>query len=153
MRARWSANGIALALLFVAVPIGCGADDDAATSNENGSGEHTAHAAAMAPEPGARRIEVDARSYAFEPERLEVRAGEDVALALTARDTLHDLVIEGMQHVVAAGPGATQVGGLRVDEPGTYAMYCSVTGHRKAGMTATLLVSPGDGRSGHGSTP
>ena len=37
---------------------------------------------------------------------------------------------------VAGGLG----GGLRADEPGEYTFYCTVEGHREAGMEGTLVV-------------
>ena len=36
--------------------------------------------------------------------------------------------------------GKTKRGGLRIDEPGTYQSWCSITGHRAAGMKGTIVV-------------
>jgi len=92
-------------------------------------------------EPGAREIEVSADSFSYDPEETSVDAGEDVAIVLTSDDIFHDFVVEkGGGHVVGANGGETRRGGLRLDKPGDYTFYCSVSGHRSAGMEGTLTV-------------
>lgn len=106
----------------------------------------------------------------FEPERFVVPAGEKVTVELRAQGVEHDFTIEGAGdgggahdgmdmesegdhhggeqgdpapgdlHVVHADRGATEAGSFTIDEPGTYTVYCSVPGHRQAGMEATLEV-------------
>lgn len=90
----------------------------------------------------SRVIAVASTSYAFEPSLLTTRAGEYVEIALTAEDTMHDLVVEGRDAPVAAIPGMTGSGFLQIDEAGTYEFYCSIEGHREAGMIGTLVVEP-----------
>jgi cytochrome c oxidase subunit 2 len=89
---------------------------------------------------GARRIEVTARSYEFDPDEITVTAGEDVAIVLTSEDLLHDFTIDELDAHVATDADETNEGGLRADEPGRYTYYCTVTGHRDAGMEGTLIV-------------
>ena len=89
---------------------------------------------------GAREIEVTATSFAFDPDEITVAAGEDVTIVLTADDILHDFTLENAEGHIAADAGETASGGLRIDEPGTYIFYCSVEGHREAGMEGTLIV-------------
>jgi plastocyanin len=92
--------------------------------------------------PGAREIEVEATSFEFDPSEIDVQAGEDVAIALSADDDVeHDFVIDELDTHISAPPGETVEGGLRVDEPGRYTFYCSVSGHRDSGMEGTLVVS------------
>ena len=66
--------------------------------------------------------------------------GEDMADEDMAED--HDDHAEGPNdlHVVHADPGETVTGTFTIDEPGTYTFYCSVPGHREAGMEGTLEV-------------
>jgi uncharacterized cupredoxin-like copper-binding protein len=47
---------------------------------------------------------------------------------------------EGDLHVAHADAGETVIGTFRIDAPGSYEVYCSVPGHRQAGMTAQLHV-------------
>lgn len=89
---------------------------------------------------GAREVEVTATSFAFDPDEITVAAGEDITIVLTADDILHDFTLEDAEGHVAADAGETASGGLRIDEPGTYTFYCSVEGHREAGMEGTIVV-------------
>ncbi|MFP5256526.1 MAG: cupredoxin domain-containing protein [Acidimicrobiia bacterium] len=89
---------------------------------------------------GARRIEVTARSFEFDPDEITITAGEDIAIVLTSEDMLHDFTVDGLDaHVVAEADGTVE-GGLRADDPGRYSFYCTVPGHRDAGMEGTLIV-------------
>lgn len=78
----------------------------------------------------------------FEPTELEAEAGT-VAIGLTAEPTVeHNVVVEEADDttVVEAAAGETAVGTIDL-EAGTYTFYCSVPGHRTAGMEGTLTVS------------
>lgn len=88
----------------------------------------------------AREIQVKAGRLRFSPKAITVAAGEDVTIALTSTDTFHDFVVKGTGHVVGAKRKKTAEGGLRIDEPGTYKFWCSVSGHRAAGMKGTIVV-------------
>lgn len=75
----------------------------------------------------------------FEPESLTAEAGE-VAIELTSGPAVnHDVVIDGGDAVVAAAKGESAVGTVELDA-GEYTFYCSVPGHRTAGMEGTLTV-------------
>ena len=89
---------------------------------------------------GAREIEVTATNFAFDPAESTARAGEDLAIVLTSEDILHDFTIDELDAHVVADRGETATGGVTADEPGTYDFYCSVPGHRDAGMEGTLTV-------------
>src|SRR5688572_1555926 len=89
---------------------------------------------------GARRIEVEATSFSFDPDEIIVTAGEDIAIVLTSEDVLHDFEIDELDAHVAADEGETAEGGFRAEEPGRYTYYCTVEGHREEGMEGTLVV-------------
>lgn len=80
-------------------------------------------------------------ALAFEPSQLSAPAGE-ITVELTSEPGVnHTFVIEelGDREVVEAGPGETASGTVEL-EPGTYTFYCSVPGHREAGMEGILTV-------------
>lgn len=93
----------------------------------------------------------------FEPDKFTIPAGKEVTLKLTAPSIDHDFVIEGAAgsgaakgghqaedsedlHVAHADRGKTVTATFRIDKSGTYTVYCSVPGHRDAGMAASLEV-------------
>jgi uncharacterized cupredoxin-like copper-binding protein len=106
-------------------------------------------------------------SLRFEPAVATVLAGSEVRLELrSGRAVEHDFVIAGAAghgmvgdgghgphrgdhhmdgdglHVAHATAGMTDVGTFRIDTAGTYEAYCSIPGHRAAGMTMVLHVVP-----------
>ena len=81
-----------------------------------------------------------ARSFRFAPDQTTVRAGEDIAIVLASQDSEHDFTVDELGAHVTAEAGTTAVGGLRADKPGRYTFYCSVAGHREAGMEGVLTV-------------
>jgi plastocyanin len=144
---------LSLAALLSLVVAACGDDDTTSAdmpmsdSGMNGTmGGGMGHDGAMGHDEsspvaeGARRIEVTARSFEFDPDEITVTAGEDVAIVLTSEDLVHDFTIDELDAHVTADADETSEGGLRADEPGRYTYYCAVTGHRDAGMEGTLIV-------------
>lgn len=90
--------------------------------------------------PGAREIKVTANRFRFKPNQITVAAGEDVTIVLSSTDLFHDFIVKSEGHIVGAKAKKTKKGGLRIDEPGTYKFWCSVEGHRAAGMKGTIVV-------------
>jgi len=83
-------------------------------------------------------LAVEAKDIAFEPSELDAEAG-DVKVQVANTGVLpHDFTIDGYDKVVVA-KGETKTGTFSLDA-GTYTFYCSVPGHRDAGMEGTLLV-------------
>jgi cytochrome c oxidase subunit 2 len=137
---------LALAAISALLLVGCGDTDDttdtvATDTAEPGTGHDDAgHDESSPVADGAREVEVTASSLRFDPDEITVTAGEDVAIVLTSSDLLHDFTIDGLDVHVAADVDETVEGGLRADEPGEYTYYCTVPGHREAGMEGTLIV-------------
>jgi plastocyanin len=78
----------------------------------------------------------------FDKSSLSAKAGSVTIAFTNAAPLAHNLTIESSGSTVGATP--TFMGGaksLTVNlKPGTYKFYCSVPGHRQAGMEGTLTV-------------
>lgn len=118
-------------------------------------------------EAGEEAVTVAARDIAFDRERIEATAGEPVQVTLANEGALdHDFSIaeiplSGEAHAdgeemdghdmavdeaeldvhVAAGPGHSATVTFTPAEPGEYAYFCTVPGHKEAGMVGTLVVA------------
>lgn len=89
-------------------------------------------------------IEMNAAISGFTPAELEATEGT-VTLDITNVDGFdHDFVIDEFD--VKATLPANETTSVTFDAtPGTYTFYCSIPGHREAGMEGTLTVLPGAG--------
>jgi heme/copper-type cytochrome/quinol oxidase subunit 2 len=93
--------------------------------------------------PNAPQLAISATSFAFTPSELHVTAGRQVNIVLAAVDTMHDFTIEELGFKIVAHPGSPGSGGFTAPAaPGRYTFFCSIAGHRQAGMVGTLIVDP-----------
>lgn len=93
--------------------------------------------------PGARVVAVTLVDFAFQPPNLRVRATEAVNLELVNSGRVpHDLYVPDLNFRVFLQPGQQVVAGLPRVAPGTYEFYCTLPGHRSAGMEGTLTALP-----------
>ncbi|HXF37257.1 MAG TPA: multicopper oxidase domain-containing protein [Actinomycetota bacterium] len=84
-------------------------------------------------------VELHAAISGFLPPSLHA-PGPEVRIALVNDDPMpHDFTIDELGVKVALDPGATATARFPAD-PGTYTFYCSIPGHREAGMEGTLVV-------------
>jgi uncharacterized cupredoxin-like copper-binding protein len=98
------------------------------------------------PTPPSLSVAIIAREFLFEPKDLIAKAGD---VTFTVRNTgavEHDFVVENAAKKLVAEarpfpPGKTVQVKVRLT-PGAYTVYCSIPGHREAGMQATLRVVP-----------
>lgn len=95
--------------------------------------------------PGeARKIEVVAHKYAFDPSKIEIKAGETVEITFRSTDTKHGFVCKelGLEKVVFTKDKPATVT-FTPDKPGTYpfkcARFCGL-GHPK--MKGQIVVTP-----------
>lgn len=99
-------------------------------------------AASAAPYPDAREVTVEVGDLWFEPARIDVAADEEVNLRVAnSGDAFHDLTVPAADLMLDVEAGDEIIGGLRLDEPGSYEYFCSVPGHADAGMAGTIVVA------------
>ncbi len=89
-------------------------------------------------------VEVTAIDIAYEPADYTAEAGNIEITLVQDGQSPHDLVFEGRSDVhLEVGPdnlGDTDTGVFEFD-PGTYTFFCTLAGHRQAGMEGTLTVT------------
>lgn len=113
----------------------------------------------------ATDVTVEMTDFAYSPAAITIPAGEPVTLTIkNAGNIEHDFVVEKIDATtdmlqdsgseahhahgeeqnydlhVSANAGETSVLELTVSEPGTYEVFCSVQGHKEAGMIGKLNV-------------
>ena len=90
-------------------------------------------------------IAIDAAISGFVPPEIEASEGE-ITVSITNLDAFdHDFTIDELDVKLLLGANET-VDTTFTATPGTYTFYCSIPGHREAGMEGTLTVLP---RAGH----
>ena len=150
---RWIVLGLGLSLgAVLLIAAACGDDGPAA-------GDPVATAPVedpLAGVPAEASLPLVMLDISFDRDVLEVTAGQVVEIAFEHRGVLeHNFTIDeisadvsdiGRQRpdafdvYVALKRGEQARLLLRVTEPGEYAFYCSIPGHRQAGMEGTLVV-------------
>ena len=157
---------VALALILAALALaacGGGSDTTSVTVEETG-GEAAAESEAGGEEEGAAEEgegEAEAEGgtagtaaaiafeanpegqLAFEEKEVSAKAGEDTIDFTNQSSVPHDVSIEDSAGKTIAQTEITSEGSASTTadlKPGTYTFYCSVPGHREAGMEGTLTV-------------
>ena len=132
--------GVALVLSAGALIVAAGASSGAASVTA-ATGDAVALDA-----PSAVSFDIDEMDV--RPGNHEVAVGGSVEV-VNVGAIPHDLVVEGTDlGTPMLDPGETytfEVGDL---EPGVYTVYCTVAGHREAGMEGTLTIVGADGDTG-----
>ena len=153
---------VALALILAALALAaCGGSDDttsvtveetggAAAESEAGAEEGAAEEGGAEAEGGtagtSAAIAFEANpegQLAFEEKEVTAKAGEDTIDFTNQSSVPHDVSIEDSAGKTIAQTEITSEGSATTTadlKPGTYTFYCSVPGHREAGMEGTLTV-------------
>lgn len=163
----WVAGAIVAVLLIIGTGGGNGAsavthDDADDAAHDDADADANAYLEAA---PKDQLYLVEMTNFAFTPEVLEVGVGEVLEIAIqNVEAVLHDFTIDKIDadvhisylggtgqhahaemekdadvHFALTEPG-TGVVHVKIHEPGEYVFYCSVPGHREAGMEGTLIV-------------
>ncbi len=126
----------------------CGDDEDstsstpaATTSSEESASTSTA---ASSGEGATVQIEADPNGdLAFTQSEVSAKAGNDTIEFENPSSTPHNVEIEDSSGEDVAGTDTITAGKTSTTadlQPGTYTFYCSVPGHREAGMEGTITV-------------
>lgn len=117
-------------------------------------------------QPQTKEITIEATDIAYSVTTIEVEAGQPVRLTLKDSGTLqhdfsileipvvidheadevagHEMDMSNMgvepQVHVAADPGTSNTVEFTPTKPGTYEFFCTVAGHKEAGMIGQLIV-------------
>ncbi|GIJ23006.1 multicopper oxidase domain-containing protein [Micromonospora lutea] len=127
---------VGLALVLVAVLIGMAAQHNTAPAITS-----TAVAAGVTPTGQTTTVAVTATGMRFHPDRITVPAGDRLVIELTNDDQRrHDLVLAtGARTPILSRTSTTRLdaGIIGADVEG----WCSLPGHRQAGMTLTITTT------------
>lgn len=101
----------------------------------------TACGGAASPVPTPQTVAITATEFKFDPSAISVSAGSAVTISLTNNGTIeHDFTIDALSTKVLVKAGETGEAELKGLAAGTYDFYCSIPGHKEAGMVGTLEV-------------
>lgn len=89
---------------------------------------------------GSAAITVEATEFQFSPKDISASAGTKSIELKNKGSVEHDFVVDALGINVHAGPGQTQSASVEL-KPGRYEFYCSIPGHKEAGMVGTLTVT------------
>lgn len=140
---------LALALASIAL-VACGSSSDSTSTTATSGGESTSGAAPGEGNTGGSggsatlRFEADpGGELAYTSDTATAKAGKVTVDFTNPQALTHDVQIEdssgkevGGVELIASGSDSTTVD----LKPGTYTYFCSVPGHREAGMEGTLTV-------------
>lgn len=89
---------------------------------------------------GDSEVTVIGTEFAFDPDELILSPGAIITLDNQGL-VIHNMEIEGVTgFLIEAQAGQSASGSIDVD-PGEYVIFCSIPGHREAGMVGTLTVT------------
>ena len=135
-----------LALASVAL-VACGGSDSTTTTSTSNGGEASGGAAAESGEKAGGstlKFEADPEGeLAYTTTEASAKAGKVTIDFNNPQGLTHDVAIEDSkgEEVGKTDLIASEETSATVDlKPGTYTFYCSVPGHREAGMEGTLTV-------------
>jgi uncharacterized cupredoxin-like copper-binding protein len=132
---------LALVLASVAL-VACGSDNDDSTTGTGG--ETTTESGSTGGESsGGLEIAAAESGLAYASDTASTETGKVTVSFENPQPIAHDVAFEdssgaevGKTDVITEGSDATVVD----FKPGSYAFYCTVPGHREAGMEGTLTV-------------
>jgi plastocyanin len=136
-------RALAVSTLAVLALAGCGSDNKSSSTSSQPAASSTPTTARAAGKATTLDLKADPGGMLrFDKKTLTAPAGT-VTIAMTNPSQVdHDIAIEG-NGVDKSGPVVKSGGTSKVTadlKPGKYEFYCTVDGHKQAGMTGTLTV-------------
>lgn len=138
-----------LALLLAALAlVACGSSSSStsSTSEETSAGKEETSEDGKEAGGGSGTISIEANpegNLEFEESSVSAKAGKDTLEFTNESPVSHDVKIENSKGEEVGGTeivaGGTESAVVEL-EPGEYTFFCSVPGHRQAGMEGTLTV-------------
>ena len=130
-----------LGALFVTVSCAPGADRGGFGELPASDPPPSTPVEASTPDPAL--VRVSAPGMRFEPDLLEIGAGDSTEIELANEDSQeHTLVISDLAVAILAGAGQTVRSTVVVHKRnrGVFPFFCSIPGHREAGMEGLVEV-------------
>lgn len=98
--------------------------------------------------PQARRIEMSARQFAYEPATLTVNRGDTITFHLESLDATHGWFVDGYNVNIQAEPGKSAEVTFVADQAGLFKFRCSIPcGNLHPFMIGELNVEPNEPRA------
>jgi uncharacterized cupredoxin-like copper-binding protein len=117
-------------------------DTTAEPSDQDGAATACTEPAPALEAEEALEITVEAGDVWFGTRELVIPSKGTTSITLTNKGfAAHNLTVDALDLQVVTPRGMTGTVTLVDPEPGTYEFYCSISGHREAGMVGTLVVS------------
>jgi plastocyanin len=136
---------IALVLASVAL-VACGSSNSSSTTGSTG-GETTSEATTGGGSGGGETISIEADpggQLAYTTKSVSAKPGNVTIDFKNPQGLVHDVAVEdssgkeiGKTELISEGETTAALANLK---PGSYTFFCSVPGHREAGMEGTLTV-------------
>lgn len=104
---------------------------------------------------GGSSISVTEKEFSITPSKVTAAPGQITFHIKNTGAVAHDITVDvngAIHSSPLVQPGTTETWSVTINTPGTYAMYCSVPGHRQAGMNGSLTVGAGSSGSSSSSS-
>jgi len=100
-----------------------------------------AQATAAAPASLATNVSITATEFKFSPTSIQVPLGQKITFTLSNTGTVdHDVTVPAAGFTLSAKAGQSATHEITFDKAGVFDFFCSIPGHKEAGMQGTLTV-------------
>src|SRR5512146_1498364 len=127
---------ITAALMLVLAACGASTSQGETPSAAGGGGTSAASG-------GGATVKVTEKEFSISPKDVTAAPGKITFQIKNTGAVAHDITVMvngAPQASPLVQPGGSETWTVTIDAPGTYDMYCSVPGHKEAGMNGTLKV-------------